>query len=564
MSLAFPRLRTILIPTGAAAVFMAAAFSSATLLGQAKPAQIDPCAGARDLRLTNGKIVTMDGRGTTVSEVTIQDGRFTSVGPRGNQRTSPCTRDINLRGRTAVPGLIDNHNHIVLLGIRPGHHTPLEGAASIADVQAILKARAKGVPAGAFITSMGGWNQAQFAEKRLPTLAELDAAAPDHPVLVFQAFTGPAATNSRGRTFFVSKGVAVSETGAMGANAPSMAALNALRAAQTFDDRKRGTAEAMAYSASVGVTTSADMGAFNLPGTADLQGSFEADTLASADQFRMYDAFVALHREGKLTTRLRVFFLTMDMRPEVPILSERLRNDFGGFGDDMMRISGIGEFASSWPLFGQKPPQNYQAALSAIAKQGWAFQQHSLSPAENELTVSTFEAVNKVTPIANLRWSLAHVGSVDAATINRLKAMGAAIAVHPFQFLAGGRGGPPLRTIVDSGIKVGAGSDSAQISTLNPWLVIAYMVTGKALDGSLINAGQQLTRMEALRLYTAENGWFLKEEATLGTIEPGKLADVVVLSDDYFDSTRVPDEAIRKLKSVLTVVDGKVVHNAMP
>ena len=564
MSLAFPRLRTILIPAGAAAVFMAAAFSSATLLGQARPSQIDPCAGARDLRLTNGKIVTMDGRGTTVSEVTIQDGRFTSVGPRGNQRTSPCTRDINLRGRTAVPGLIDNHNHIVLLGIRPGHHTPLEGAASIADVQTILKARAKGVPAGAFITSMGGWNQAQFAEKRLPTLAELDSAAPDHPVLVFQAFTGPAATNSRGRTFFVSKGVAVSETGAMGANAPSMAALNALRAAQTFDDRKRGTAEAMAYSASVGVTTSADMGAFNLPGTADLQGSFEADTLASADQFRMYDAFVALHREGKLTTRLRVFFLTMDMRPEVPILSERLRNDFGGFGDDMMRISGIGEFASSWPLFGQKPPQNYQAALSAIAKQGWAFQQHSLSPAENELTVSTFEAVNKVTPIANLRWSLAHVGSVDAATINRLKAMGAAIAVHPFQFLAGGRGGPPLRTIVDSGIKVGAGSDSAQISTLNPWLVIAYMVTGKALDGSLINAGQQLTRMEALRLYTAENGWFLKEEATLGTIEPGKLADVVVLSDDYFDSTRVPDEAIRKLKSVLTVVDGKVVHNAMP
>ena len=148
----------------------------------------------------------------------------------------------------------------------------------------------------------------------------------------------------------------------------------------------------MAYSASVGVTTNADMGAFNLPGTPDLQGSFEADTLASANQFRMYDASLALHREGRMTTRLRVFFLTMDTRPEVPILSERLRNDFNGFGDDMMRISGIGEFASSWPLFGQKPPDNYQAALSRIAKEGWAFQQHSLSPAENELTVSTFEA----------------------------------------------------------------------------------------------------------------------------------------------------------------------------
>jgi predicted amidohydrolase YtcJ len=548
---------------GAAVVFAVGAFPPVTTFGQAKPAQVDPCAGARDLRLTNGRITTMDARGTTVSEVTIQDGRFTAVGPRGNQRLSPCTREINLRGRTVVPGLIDNHNHFVLLGIRPGYHTPLEGTTSIADVQTVIKARAKGVPAGGFITSMGGWNPAQFAEKRLPTLAELDAATSGHPVLVFQGFTGPAATNTPGRAFFTGKGIMVNDTGAIGANAPSMAALNALRAVQTFEDRKRGTADAMTYSASVGVTTNVDMGAFNLPGTADLQGSFEADTLASADQFRMYDAAVALHREGQLKTRLRLFFLTMDTRPDVPILSERLRNDFLGFGDDMMRISGIGEFATSWPLFGQKPPENYEAALARIAREGWAFQQHSLSPAENELTVKTFEAVNKTTPIANLRWSLAHVGTVDAATINRLKAIGAAIAVHPFQFLAGGRGGPPLRTIVDSGIKVGAGSDSAQISTLNPWLVISYMVTGKALDGTVINAGQQLTRMEALRLYTAENGWFLKEEVTLGTIEAGKLADLVVLSDDYFDPARVPDDAIRRIRSVLTVVDGKVVHDAM-
>ena len=533
-----------------------------TLSAQA-PAPIDPCAGARDLRLTNGRFVTMDARGSTANEVTIQDGRFTAVGPRSGQRLSPCTREINLRGRTVVPGLIDNHNHIVLMGIRPGYHTPLESATSIAEVQATLKARAKSVPAGGFITSMGGWNPAQFAEKRLPTLAELDAATSDHPVLMFLSFTGPAATNTRGKAFFTERKIAVSDTGAIAANAPSIAALNALRAVQTFEDRKRGTVDAMAYSVSVGVTTNADMGAFNLPGTPDLQGSFEADTLASADQARMYDAFVALHREGKMSARLRVFFLTMDTRPEVPILAERLRNDFNGFGDDMMRISGIGEFASSWPLFGQKPPDNYTAALSRIAKEGWAFQQHSLSPAENELTVSTFETVNKTTPIKDLRWSLAHVGTLDAATINRVKAMGAAIAVHPFQFLAGGRGGPPLRTIVDSGVKVGAGSDSAQISTLNPWNVIAYMVTGKASDGSLINAGQQLTRMEALKLYTVENGWFLKEEATLGTIESGKLADLVVLSDDYFDSKRVPDDAIKKLKSVLTVVDGKVVHDQL-
>src|SRR5262245_33631800 len=286
------------------AVVAACVVFVAMLSGQTRQTQIDPCAGARDLHLTNGKIVTMDRGNTTVNEVTIQNGRFTAVGPRGNHRLSPCTREINLRGRTVVPGLIDNHNHIVLLGIRPGYHTPLEGTASIAEVQAVLKARAKGVPAGAFITSMGGWNPAQFAEKRLPTLAELDAALPNHPALIFQAFTGPAATNTRGRAFFASKGVAVSDTGAIAANASSLAALNALRAAQTFEDRLRGTADALAYAASVGLTTNVDMGAFNLPGTPDLQGSFEADTLASADQGRMYDALTALHARGGMTSRV--------------------------------------------------------------------------------------------------------------------------------------------------------------------------------------------------------------------------------------------------------------------
>ena len=423
MSISFRRLQTTL-PTSLLLLCAATLFTGVALVGQA-PAPADPCAGSRDLRLTNGKIMTMDGRGSTVTEVTIQNGRFAAVGPRSGQRLSPCTREINLRGSTAVPGLIDNHNHIVLLGIRPGYHTPLESAASIADIQATIKARTKAVPAGGFITSMGGWNTAQFAEKRLPTLAELDAAAPEHPVLLFQWFTGPAVTNTRGRTFLTGKGVMVSDTGAIGANAPSMAALNALRGVQTFEDRKRGTLDAMAYSASVGMTTNADMGAFNLPGTPDLQGSFEADTLASADQFRMYDAFLALHREGRMSTRLRMYFLTMDTRPDVPILSARLRNSFHEFGDGMLRISGIGEFATSWPLFGQPAPTNYVAALTAIAKQGWAFQQHSLSPAENELTISAFEAVNKTTPIAGLRWSIAHVGTIDQATINRVKAIGA-------------------------------------------------------------------------------------------------------------------------------------------
>lgn len=549
-----------IVRTVVAAVSMAVASSAAA---QTTPAA---CAGARDVRLVNGRIHTMNPKTPVVSEATIQNGVFTAVG-KGSGRLSPCTQTIDLKGRTAVPGLVDNHNHIVLLGLRPGYDTRLETAASIADVQAQIRARAKTVPdANGFITAMGGWNIAQLAEKRMPTLAELDAADAGHPVMVFHSFTGPAAVNTKAKAFFASKNVAVSDTGAIAPNAPSLAALNALRAVQTLGDQMRGTMDALAYSASVGVTTNVDMGAFIPPGLADTQESFAADTLATANPFTMYNAITAVHRDAKvkMPARVRLFFLTMDTKPDVPMLKQRLMNTFNGLGDDMLRISGVGEFASTWPLFGNTPPANYQTALEFIAKQGWPFQQHSLSPAEDKLTIETFEAVNKVTPIANLRWSIAHAPRIDAATINRFKAIGAGFAIHPYTYLAGAPGsGPPVKTIVDSGIHAGAGSDSAQISTLNPWLMIYIMVTGKNSSGAVINPGQTVSRQDALRLYTAENGWFFHEENKVGSIEVGKLGDVVVLSADYFDAAKVLDEDIKKLKSVLTVVDGRVVHNEL-
>jgi len=333
---------------------------------------------------------------------------------------------------------------------------------------------------------------------------------------MFNSFTGPAVTNTPGKSFFTGKGVAVDAGGNIAANAPSLAALNALRAIQTFDDKKQGTLDAMAYSASVGVTTNVDMGGFVIPGTPNIQDSDVFDTLASWDPFTAYDPLLALHDEGKVSVRVRLFFLSMDHNPDVPLTTQRVLNAFSNFGDDMVRSSGIGEFATSWPLFGNPFPTNYGAALNIVAQRGWAFQQHSLSLAEDQFIASAFETVNKTIPIADLRWSDAHVPSIDQITVNRLKAIGAGIAVHPFRYLSGGtNGGPPLRMIIDSGIHVGAGSDSAQISTLDPWNMIYYMVTGKNVAGKLVNGGQQITREEAIRLYSVENGWFLKEENKL-------------------------------------------------
>jgi predicted amidohydrolase YtcJ len=524
-------------------------------------AQPGNCTGSRDLHLTNGKIVTLDKQNTIVSDVVIQDGKFTAVGKTGDSRTSACTRTVNLRGRTVVPGLIDNHNHIVLLGMRPGYDVRLETAPSIAEIQAMLRARAKTVPAGSFITTLGDFNPKQIIEKRLPTLAELDVALPDHPYLLNG---GGTVTNSRGKAFFESKGIMVSPTGVI-AGPGFNAALNALRAIQTFDDMKRGTMDAMAYLTSFGLTTSVDMGAFTIPGTPDMQDASVAENVESLNPWTMYDAFMALHREGKMTHRLRIFYLSQDTRPDVPILKQRLLNTFPDFGDDMLKNAGIGEFAAAWRVTPQGGPANYETALQLVAKYGWAFQQHTLSLAEDQFTTATFEKVNAVTPIKDLHWSIGHVPKIDKPTLDRLKAIGAGVAVHGWLYLSGTpqNGGPPFRTIVDSGIHVGAGSDAAAVSVFDPWLEIYYMVTGKNSAGEMINPGQQLTRLEALRLYTSENGWYTHEENKLGTIEVGKLADAAVLNDDYLDPAQVSDEGIKRLKSVLTVVDGKVVHDEL-
>src|SRR5262245_5219847 len=373
----------------------------------------DRCAGARDVKLVNGKIHTLDARNSIVSSVTIKDGKFVAVGRDGDDGGGRCMRVINLNGRTAVPGLVDNHNHFLLLGLRPGRDTRLETATSIADVQAAIRARTKTVKPNDFITAMGGFTPAQFAENRLPTLAELDVAAPNNPVLVFNSFVGPSTTNTPGKNFFTSKGVAVDALGNIGAGAPSLAALNALRAIQTFEDKKQGTLDAMAYSASVGVTTNVDMGGFVLPGTAHADASEQFDTLASWDPFTAYDPLLALYDEGKVSVRVRIFFLSMDKNPDVPLTTQRVLNAFSNFGDDMVRTSGIGEFATSWPLFGNPFPTNFVNALSIVAQRGWAFQQHSLSLLEDQFSAGAFETVNNTIPIADLRWSAAHVPQID-------------------------------------------------------------------------------------------------------------------------------------------------------
>ena len=532
------------------------------------PAQL-PSGNAGDatLALTNGRIHTMNAANAIVSSVTIRNGRFVAVG-----NTAPAananTRVIDLRGRTVVPGLIEAHIHSVSLANRPGYHTILENTTSIREIQEALAARRRDVPAGQWITSMGGWHTNQWAEHRHPTMKELDDAVPDRPVLLYERFTGPCATNSLGKAFFdaadsgpkvhpdiapirVSPTGVIAGAGGAGAN-PSASALFYLRRLQTFDDKKRSTLDAMNYSTSVGLTAHLDQVLFPTPGPLH-----PSQILSNLDQYRMYDSWLALHKEGKTTVRLQMNFLQNQNDPALPELKERLRNSFQFFGDDMVMTGSIGEWAA--PLGSGAV---WQEAQRLVAQAGWRNENSVQNLAGLRQVVDAYEAVNKEFDITKLRWMVHHVPQVDADLLNRLKALGCGVQMGAFRWVTSNNAtvvGPPFKTIINHGIQVGMHGDGVHIAPLNPWLHIYFAVTGINSFGMPVNGDQQLTREEALRMFTRGNSWFLRMEEKIGTIEAGKLADLTVLDRDYFT---VPEADIKKVRSALTIVDGKIAHNA--
>jgi predicted amidohydrolase YtcJ len=570
--------RRAVLKSSAAAGIAAALGSAATAAagaagapGAARGVEVVPGAAPTgnhaELVLVNGRIHTMDGSGTIARSVAIRDGRFAAVGD-GVPVAGPGARVINLKGRTVVPGLIEPHVHIVSLANRPGYHTILENTTSIAEVQDALARRAGDAPEGAWVTSMGGFHTNQWAEHRMPTLAELDEAVPDRPVLLYTRFTGPCATNSLGKAFFdaadagpkphpayvpvnTAANGAIAEGGFVGG--PSNSALYLLRTLQTFEDKRRSTLDAMAYSAEVGLTAHLDQVLFPTPGPLS-----PTQVLSNLDHYRMYDPWLSLHREGRTTIRLQMNFLHNQADPALPELRERLRNQFQFFGDDMLMTGSIGEWAA--PLGAGAA---WLEAQRLVAQARWRNENSVGNLAGLAQVVDAYEAMDAEFGIGDLRWMVHHVPFVTDELLTRLQAVGGAVQMSGFRWVTAGptasNVGAPFRQILDHGIQVGLHGDGVHIAPLNPWLHIYYVVTGRSSFGIDVNAGQHLTRHEALDLFTRRNAWFLRMEDRIGTIEPGKLADLVVLNQDYFS---VPDEDIKRTRAILTVVGGAVVHDA--
>jgi predicted amidohydrolase YtcJ len=501
--------------------FLKAGFGAMVVAAQA-PLQAD-------LVLRNGKF--LDGRGVVGSTITIRNGRIAKVGQA--MPLAPDARTIDLGGRTVVPGFFDAHVHYTRAGLNPGYEARrIERAFSIAELQDAIAKRAVSVPPGQFITCIGGWNHTQLAENRRPTKAELDAATSKHPVYISSTGGGTGAiTNSLGETFFASKGVMVDA--ATGGVAQANAALAALQAVQTPEDKLRGTADLNAHANSLGLTA-----------------------VINASNIEDQEYPLKLWRQDKLTIRMRPLFPA-----DTPQDAEaRIVNNFsqGGraVGDDLFRVSGFGERIGG----NNTTSPGFEPTARVIAKNRWTLQQHSITTMENDFHIAAFRSIAHEFPIDGLRWSIIHLQAIDAPRLKALIDLGAGASAQTWTYLGAG-GGPPFRRILDSGIPMGVGTDSTNVSALDPWLSLFYMVTGRNLSGALTNDGQQITRTEALRLYTEGGAWFSFDDHQVGSFTEGKLADLAVLSADYLT---VPDNAIRKIESVLTLVGGRVVHAAAP
>ena len=507
------------------------------------------CPGGQDWVLTNGMILTMDARDRTVSTVRIRGHRVIAVGEAFDRKES-CVRVVDLGGRTVIPGLIDSHTHFIRTAQAPGPFIwGLESANSIGELQGALAGAAGKAEPGEWLAAIGGFTPIQFAERRLPTRKELSTAVPDHPVYIQVSYSANGIVNDVGARTLEAAGIHVSEDGKV---PPGGAALTFVLRSRTDEQMKHRFAEYMAYATSLGLTTVVDQACCDWLG-AHL-------TAADRPNMRIAEYF---WRAGKLPLRLRFQYDHRDIRDQNDIHSAtaRIANATYGLGDDMYKAVRMGERV----IAGDATDAEVFTVYERIAEAGWPLSQHTIWQDEIERYIRIMEQVAARTPIRSLRWTLEHVFEITPGQIERLKAIGVGVRVQDHDYIRNEysrwKAGPPFRTLLESGIRMGAGTDSGVVGALNPWLSIYFMVTGRDAGGEVILPGEQIRRKEALKLYTAANAWFNFEENDAGSIEAGKLADLVVLDQPYLT---IKDEEIKRIRSVLTMVGGRIVHALAP
>ncbi|HVQ14608.1 MAG TPA: amidohydrolase [Vicinamibacterales bacterium] len=527
---------------------------------------------APDLLFTNGKIVTVDERFTIAQAVAVKGDRIVAVGSSQEiaKLAGPGTRTIDLRGRTAIPGLIDNHLHLLRAGNTWELELRWDGVYSRKQAIEMLRERAKKVGAGGWVFNIGGWATAQFADDRKPfTREELDAIAPDNPVALQESYY-QVFLNSRGlKEFGIEAGKPDPPDFVAGsiqrdaAGKPTGIIRGDIAATRPVAARMPKLAPERLEASTLQLVQDVNRAGLTSFGVAGC----DAGVLEIMQQWKS---------QGRLPVRI---FCIGGATAGSPEQVERSLQQIAKMklfqGDSYIDDVVFGESVYT-PLHDRMfatdsdptPDQLVQWRRMAmeIAKAGLPLHVHAELRDTIDAFLDQIEAVNKEYPIRNLRWALAHVNQINASQLERMRKLGMYAAVHPWAVINGaimhegfGHGAddmPPLATIQRSGITWGLGSDGTAANQFLPMTALAFAVTGK-MAGGLKVITQTIDREDALIAYTRKNAYFVFRENDLGSIQPGKLADLVVLDRDYLT---VPADQIKDIKPVMTVVGGKVVY----
>jgi predicted amidohydrolase YtcJ len=529
-----------------------------------------------DLILFNGRLHTVDPEKPQVSAVAIKDGRFIAVGSDAEAMAlrGSATKVVDLQKRTVIPGLNDSHLHLIRGGLNYNLELRWEGVPSLADALRMLKVQADRTPTPQWVRVVGGWTEFQFAEKRLPTIEELNQAAPDTPVFVLhlydRALLNRAALRAVGYDRNtpnppggeIQRDASGNPTGMLIArpNALILYATLAKGPKLPLEYQVNSTRQFMRELNRLGVTSAIDAG-----------GGYQ-------NYPDDYQVIQELADKDQLTVRIAYNLFTQKPKEELTDFKNWTGSVKLHQGDDFLRHNGAGEmlvfsaadfedFLEPRPDLAPSMEDELEPVVRHLVEQRWPFRLHATYDESISRMLDVFEKVDRDIPFKGLPWLFDHAETISPRNIERVRALGGGIAIQHRMAFQGeyfidrygakaAEATPPIQRMLAEGVPVGAGTDATRVASYNPWTALYWLVSGKTVGGTTLYP-QGLPRSTALQLFTHGSAWFSSEQGKKGQIKVGQLADLVALTADLFS---VEEEAIKWLESVLTVVGGKVVH----
>ncbi len=533
-----------------------------------------------DIVLHNGLITTLDRANPNATAVAVMDGLFMEVGTDSEVMAlaGPDTKIIDLKGKRVLPGLIDNHTHVVRGGLNFNMELRWDGVRSLADAMDMLKRQVAITPAPQWVRVVGGFTEHQFAEKRLPTIAEINAVAPDTPVFLLHLYDRALLNGAALRAVGYTKETPNPPGGEITRDAngnPTGLLLAKPNAGILYSTLSKGPKLPFEYQVNSTRHFMRELNRLGITGVIDAGGGFQ-------NYPDDYAVIQKLSDEDQLTVRLAYNLFTQKPKEEKQDFLNWTQSVKYKQGNDYFRHNGAGEMlvfsAADFEDFRQPRPEmapemegELEEVVRILAENRWPWRMHATYDETISRSLDVFEKVNKDIPLEGLNWFFDHAETISDDSIDRIAALGGGIATQHRMAYQGeyfveryGRGvaeaTPPIKRMLEKGVNVSAGTDATRVASYNPWVSLSWMVTGKTVGGmQLYPRANCLDRETALRMWTEKVTWFSNEEGKKGRIEKGQFADLVVPDKDFFDCA---EDEISFLSSQLTMVGGKIVYGA--